>query len=157
RLPGIAHLLLGPALDGMRGVDDLGVVDEDVDRAPMLDDGRDRLVALLDHPDVALERKGVASQRLDLLGDQHTSLVAPREDRDLGALLGQGQGLTPPDAFAGTGHDRNLALQQTTHDQILARTTSASSSVGARSAGGSPTCGNNSRNAPRVMRSRADS
>ncbi len=48
-------------------VERAGVVDEDVDRAELLDDAVDRLLHLVAVGDVALDRGGAAAERLDLL------------------------------------------------------------------------------------------
>ena len=103
----LLELLVGHLVD--RRVDRVaGVVDQDVDLAPLVDDLLDELVADAGRRQVAAEHQRVAGDlRGRLLGDVRVEVV----DEHLGALLGEQLRRRAADAAGRSGDDRHLAVE----------------------------------------------
>ena len=102
-------------------VERAGVVDQDVDRAELLDGAVDRLLHLLAVGDVALDRRGAAAHALDLLGgrlgvDDPLRLRDLREDavrlRGLGRLVRLDLDVGDHDVGAGAGERERVGAAE---------------------------------------------
>ena len=98
---------------------DAGVVDEDVDAAPSLFGAGNHLDHLIIFGDVAAVRHRLAASRADFLdhGERRVGMAravtgaAEIVDDDLGATLGEFEGVMATEAAAGSGDDGNAIIE----------------------------------------------
>ena len=107
----IAHLLLGPILQGRRIGNDLGVVDQDIDGAELFDCGRDHATHFALHPHVTGNGQRARANRFELMSSLVECFSDDVDDDDGRAFFREGQGLASADSACRTGNYRNLSIE----------------------------------------------
>ena len=107
---GVYPLVLGEVLQG-HALAAAGIVHEDVDLAVLGDDGLDGVLNVLREADVAADDEALHADGADLLSDLVELPLAPREDGEVGALTGEGQGELPAEAGGRTGDNCYSAVK----------------------------------------------